>query len=176
MMIILFRTVKHIFFLTDVKIAVTIVINIQTVAEAKMQAYSDFATGLVSTNKTLSVAAYVSCCIAAVSTQVFGKDAQVMRAAVMCEYLPEYRIFTGDLLMKNQIIPFMNASEAFEHIIQLGVTPFEMALMKEEDGSTNFTLSLHGLRKCAARHRDLQDILNHAKWIAESAELYASKQ
>ena len=114
-------------------------------------------------------------CIIQVSNGLYKQDAAMMRFAYSCHMFPTMRVFTGDLLIKNKVIPAENTSEAFNYIINLGVNPEDGALFREENGKMNFTLKLSGLKKIADHHQKMKMILEHVSWVLTASEIYKSK-
>lgn len=139
-------------------------------------AYIDFARSKANQSKNLSDEIFTALCATHVSQKQYNINAHAIICAVACHFEPMYRVFTGDVLISNQMLPTQNLSEAFEFVKNLGATPDEMALTKEDDGKINFGLSLAGLKLCANYCQPVKDVLSHASWILTALELYIANK
>ncbi|RLN68838.1 hypothetical protein BBJ28_00002714 [Nothophytophthora sp. Chile5] len=98
-----------------------------------------------------------------------------MRFAVAAHLHPTFCVFPSDVLLGCGLVPFTNTSEAFEQFAAFGVTREEMKLMREENGSIAFALSLVGLVKCAVHYASIKELLEHTALMFDAFTAYEAR-
>ncbi len=98
------------------------------------------------------------------------KSINILRIIHIAHKMPTMSLFHCENLHQYNLISNQNYSEVFQDMINLGLTPDDMKLIREEDGTIGFALKLSGIKKFAEHNQKMKLALDVYNYFISSIE------